>query len=540
MTTELTRRETQARTKAINNASVGEQIALNVASIPMNVIGGAAGLVDNISHIIQGEDINPYSRAHSFTNMADDIRGKTANDINDATDNASLPWVGTTFGDAYQSVMSFGDSVLASFFPGGHLLLASGAAEREMKDLYDRGASVGQITAGGLLAGAAEAVFEKWSIGELKSLKDVGKKVVKSKMDIFVKSAIMGGVEATEEMATEIANTISDALVMGTQSNWVDFNTFAKNVVNAGIGGFFSGGIGGGVASTINHHNYNNQVKQTGNTIKDAGQTRTLVDTAKALGSDSKAAKAASKITDKSSAYAIGKLYGLTETEISNANRGDIVKSLERKGIDAKQANRIAELMLDPENSLYQNSQGFTNEGKTYNDLIKNPNSTVNARNQGLENVLRGVAEQRAKAEISKGGNATTFADKSDFALLSKEEVSKRMADNPAFAKEYTEWAKINSSEGSLSPFVKNTAESRFKASEEGKAINTETGKTINIAEIASIKGKEMMLKTDNGETVNAKNVSYANEGDALVYSTVLDMGVPAGIAYELVRGYKG
>ena len=225
MSTVLTKRETQKIEEYINNAPVMEQIGLNVLSVPMSVIGGTIGIVGDLTTLLQGKEINPYSRPHMLTNSANSIRTDTANDINVATGNAALPWLGFTFGDVYQSLMSGADSVLASFIPGGHTLLGLNAASSEMKELYDRGASKGQMIAGGLLAGAAEAVFEKVSIGELKKLRDLDKTTVKNFMDGLVKTLALGGVEATEEMATEIANTISDALVMGSQSDWVDAET---------------------------------------------------------------------------------------------------------------------------------------------------------------------------------------------------------------------------------------------------------------------------------------------------------------------------
>jgi hypothetical protein len=42
--------------------------------------------------------------------------------------------------------------------------MGMGAASSTAKDLYERGASNGQIVAGGILSGAAEMLFEKFSI----------------------------------------------------------------------------------------------------------------------------------------------------------------------------------------------------------------------------------------------------------------------------------------------------------------------------------------------------------------------------------------
>ena len=355
MTTELTRRATNKRAEKIAGASGWEQLGLNITSIPMNVFGGAIALLDDTSNVLQGKDINPYSAGHSWQNDSSAIRQNTAEDINKATGNASLPWVGTTFGDAYQSIMSFADSALASYIPGGSALLGMSAASAEMKELYERGASQGQILTGGILAGAAETFFEHYSIGELKKLKNMDKKAVKGLTDWFVRTAIMGGVEASEEMATEIANTISDALVMGSQTDWVDLNTFVKNVVNAGIGGFISGGIGGGIAAKLNNAQYNKQVKKHGQGIIDNGGVDALRDLAletygnmdnlKGVKGVNLASKlgAGIKITAKN----VGKLSDFMEGTITSQNEASFTKVLVEKGLSKKAAVKVAKYLTD-------------------------------------------------------------------------------------------------------------------------------------------------------------------------------------------------
>ncbi len=283
MSTELSRRATQSVTDYINKAPVLEKIFLNAASIPMSALGGVAGFVEDAVNLLKGDDINPYSNAHLFSNMASATRQSTALKIDELLGGASIPLIDFSFGDAYQAIMSFADSALTMVIPGGPVLLGMGAATSEMKDLYERGATNGQILAGGLLAGAAEYAFEKISIGELNKLKDMDKKAVKNFWEGFVRTNIMAGIEASEEMATEIANTITDALVMGSQTDWADFETFLKNVINAGLGGFISGGIGGAIASTVNNSQYRKMTYNEGRAIYDGGGLNELVSEANNL-----------------------------------------------------------------------------------------------------------------------------------------------------------------------------------------------------------------------------------------------------------------
>ena len=386
MTTELTRRATQERADEINQVPVLKQIFLNAASIPMNVLGGAVGLVGDVANALEGKEYNPYSAAHSWSNDASAIRQDTAQDINNATGNAALPWVGTTFGDVYQSIMSAGDSVMTSFIPGGHALLGLNAASAEMKDLYERGASTEQMLAGGILAGAAESFFEKYSIGELNKIKNMDTKAVKSLSDWFVRTAIMGGVEASEEMATEIANTISDALVMGSQSNWVDFETFAKNVINAGIGGFISGGLMGGVASAVNNAQYQNQVKQHGQNVIDQGGVEALQATASEMADNKAVTKLSNKVANKATAKNVGRL-ATTIQNITNAkDRATIATDLESNGLSKQEAQKVADFTV-------KISQGYE------------PTSTEIAEIERITDKLPDVAEDVADNNV---GNKTS------------------------------------------------------------------------------------------------------------------------------------
>ena len=347
MTPELTRRATQKQAEAIGEASVPAQIALNIASVPMNVVGGAVGLIDNAANMVQGKDINPYSRAHSFSNAASAIREDTAKDIDTATGGAKIPWLDFTFGDAYQAGMSFADSALASLAPlgFGEVLLASGAATSKMKELYERGATKGQIFTGGTLAFAAEAAFEHFSIGELKKLRNMDEKAVKNLFEGFVRSVIMGGVEASEEVATEIANTISDALVMGSQSDWVDFETFAKNVLNAGLGGFLSGGVGGSVASSVNNAQYQQQVKKHGQNIIDMGGVEALQAQAAGITDNKTVSKLSKKVANKQSAKNVGRLSEKVQSITSAKNKSEAVSELEQNGLSKAEAEKVADFV---------------------------------------------------------------------------------------------------------------------------------------------------------------------------------------------------
>ena len=513
MTVELTRRATQKRAEEINKAPLFEQILLNAASIPMNVLGGAVGLVGDVANAIEGKEYNPYSAAHSWSNDASAIRQDTASDINNATGNAALPWVGTTFGDVYQSIMSAGDSVMASFIPGGHYLLGLNAASAEMKDLYERGASTEQMLAGGILAGAAESFFEKYSIGELNKLKNMDSKAVKNFADGFVRAMVMGGVEASEEMATEIANTISDALVMGSQTDWKDLGTFVKNVVNAGIGGFISGGLMGGAAAKINNIKYNQNIKQHGQEIIKNDGVDALKQLALEVYSDKggldalRGVKAVNKVADKATAKNVGKLSDQLGDTITKQNRTDIQKALVEKGLSKKEAS-LATAYITNSNELSEQQvadiEGNEHLQTIIDEVLADPNLSVSDNSFKLALARSGVDAKKA-----------TPASK----------ASTQQAENTSVTENATA--------------EENATEVKFEASEVGKTIVKETGAEVNVEDIVSNEGGNLMVKLDNGETVNARDLAFATAEEGLIYEMVANMGVNPKTAMALVKAYN-
>ena len=117
---------------------------------------------------------------------------------------------------------------------------------------------------GGLAAGAAEAVFERFNIEKL-----LEAKTINSVKDLLRATAQQAGTEASEEMLTEIANILSDTAIMGNsdfeqlvtqyQLMGMDEDEARKQayldsvaqVVWGGVGGALSGMAMGGATSGV-------------------------------------------------------------------------------------------------------------------------------------------------------------------------------------------------------------------------------------------------------------------------------------------------
>ena len=117
----------------------------------------------------------------------------------------------------YNTGLSVGDSALqvGLLGPWATYLMGASAASQQAVNVLERGGSNTQAFWGGLAAGAAEAVFEKFSVDRLLRARSVN-----SVKDLLRETAKQAGTEASEEMLTEVANILSDTAVMGQSSDF--------------------------------------------------------------------------------------------------------------------------------------------------------------------------------------------------------------------------------------------------------------------------------------------------------------------------------
>ena len=213
--------------------------------------------------------LDPY--AMEATNLVRTLRGQVAEDLAEKYDWEVAGQNVASF--LYQTGMSVADSAaqIAAFGPAATYFMGASAASSQAQDIMARGGTNRQVLLGGLAAGAAEAVFEKFSIDHLLSARTVG-----SAGDLLRETLKQAGVEASEETFTEIANILSDAAIMGGSSG---FNLAVRDymaqgmsekearkrayldlvgqVAWAGAGGALSGAAMGGAVNTKNYINQN-------------------------------------------------------------------------------------------------------------------------------------------------------------------------------------------------------------------------------------------------------------------------------------------
>lgn len=524
MAFELTQREKRETKKLYDGSNALEKIALSLATVPVKAVSNVIGFADDVSNLITEGEINPYSPAHRGSNFTNVIRSERAEDYNEAFGNAKIPWLGFDAGQVYQSGMSMLDSVVGGkiFGSGYSAVMGMGAASDEAQRLYEQGASTLQATTGGFLAGAAETLFEYISLEHFLNLKTPTRK-----LEIIKQALAQGGVEASEEIFTEVANTLTNAIVMGSQSDWQSyrdkyiklgytdaqatvkalFNDVAPNVINAGIGGFLSGGAMGGAKSAINYGLYNVEATRTGKVIAQNNNTSKLVEQAKNLPNIKEnnylrklADKVASDGSDSRGYYnKIGKLYdGVQEAQIKQFNNSD--KQAFKESVRAELKNKGIE-NLDEATEIVTKAyfgQLSSKEAKIFDSV---------GGKEILNTVMNSKDLDNAKTS-TKISNFVNMASTNQ--LVSATNAESRVVD-----------ADINVDD---------------RISDEGKTIDIATGKEVSIKAIASIKDGKMTLKLNDGTVVDSADIEYGSKEEALVYETVLNLGVSHTIGNNIIK----
>ena len=317
-------------------------------------------------------------------------------------------------------------------------------------------------------------------------------------------------------------------------------------------------GAPSGVSSAANAaRTYHTGKAIKNNTNFDVTNLTNLVKSGSTISADSAAYKIANKVDKNTGAYTIGKLFNSIGAELSVQNKADIVKSLTRKGVAEKNANTIADWLgaVVSGAKLTKNQIAALEKNEviadTFRDVIINRNSTVNQRMRGLY--------EAGGFNASSGINVNAVSDAFTPDAVANRINESQMLETPFEASLDTQLKRLAqdtvNSENKNTPFIptakpemdatkakaiEDITAKHYKTSEtKGETVLDTSNESVNIKKIASIKGNNMTLELDDGRTVSAKDVSYASEGEALVYETVANMDVPVDVANNLVSLYS-
>lgn len=201
------------------------------------------------------------------TNYVSTVRSTVSKSIEESTDWELFGQNVASF--LYQTGMSVADSAtqVAAFGSAAAFFMGASAASNQAKNVIERGGTNSQAFWGGLAAGAAEVIFEKISIDQL-----LKPKTVAGMKDLLRETVKQAGVEASEEMLTEISNILTDVAIMGENSDFENLvaqymlqgmsEEDAKKqavldcigqVAWAGAGGALSGAAMGGTRNSVGY-----------------------------------------------------------------------------------------------------------------------------------------------------------------------------------------------------------------------------------------------------------------------------------------------
>ncbi len=190
-------------------------------SVGTNMMAGAGALDIAAQNALNGADpftgekmaVDRYTKSMVPSTVTNTIRGSVSEDMSG---------IGSFL---YNTGMSMADTISTMVLEGAtglrgasEAILSGAVASQAITDAYDRGASDKEAVSLGVLYGAAEALFEHISLGNLRTFHTsaaAGKKTAKTLVKDMLKQSF---VEGSEEVSTDIANVISDAIVMADKS----------------------------------------------------------------------------------------------------------------------------------------------------------------------------------------------------------------------------------------------------------------------------------------------------------------------------------
>lgn len=510
-----------------------DPVGSSVISVATSLASGVEFIADSIKYASTGElDTNLMSQ------MTSAIRGTVSDKVNWEIGN----W--DAFDFVYNTGMSWLDSMasMGIFKQGGGIALGLSAAASAVNDALDRGMSNGDAFVNGLIAGFFECLFETISIGQFASLKEAfasgGKEILKN----IAKSM---GVNAFEEASTEIANTVYDMLANG------DFSQYETNYRAY-------------IASGMTPEEAKSKVRweSVGQVVESAASGALMGIASGALGSfkgRSKGAKEAEAAYGQTEADTRAFVQRALEINPDNALAKDILSQLD-------QGKKVSGLQLK---ILEMQSDETAIKGATKNRLaqlgatedVEDIDAVASALTKQASGEDLTLAEKRAIKTSMYGERVSNELDPDNVGTgeysnewvenigtfrVNAEAYNKGMLDQvraiASHAKELDKGREATAVSDAVAR-AEDEAGKEFAVSEDGKTIITaegsQNGKEVTIKGVASTEGGKLMLALDDGSTVDASNVSFGSQEEALMYEMVARMEVTPDTANEFLKRFN-
>lgn len=267
---DLNRRRGEAQLEAtrqtVNSGWLGT-VGANAYSV-LSSVGETPAYITNLIRSLRGEEIDPYSSENMVSRVNEEIRNQTSQNIQEGVPGFGGKALSFAYGVGMDLARSRYNMMLGLGLGGktkigkwtSSALMGTSAAQSTLTDALDRGATDGQAVATSIASGVWETLFEEVSLERLLDLKSP-----KTVRQFLTNTLLQSATEGSEELFTEMANTVSDELIMRDLSNYrlnkkayemsgmtpeeAQKNALAdiaKNWGMAALGGFASGAVGAG------------------------------------------------------------------------------------------------------------------------------------------------------------------------------------------------------------------------------------------------------------------------------------------------------
>ena len=539
---DLNRRTDEQFIARVQNASTAGRWGYEAAAYGLNLIGNVEAGAGELGEMITGNH-NPYSntsRAQRYAGYIRGINGQSFSEfVSDVAKNAGASEEFAEGAAKYaentdQAVTSGIDSAIgAAVFGHAYLpVMGLGAMAQRSSELELQGATDRQIAVGAVGAGCIEMLFEKVSLDHF--FENFISTPPKTWKELIAKTLVQAGIEGSEEINTEIANIAFDAINMGKNCDvsmsvrgymlqgiseeeakkkaMVDAVT---DIYWAGFGGFVSGGAMAGFGHAMNSsiNNVRNAVSDyaVGDTLTRNGRYVDLQGQANALENQKKGAKLAKAAQEVAHNASVG--------DVSPGNKyrmGKVATQIaQQAGREASKAE-VTEFRAAAEKYL-AGQRDIQNKKHALNVLTRAYEGTTTV--PGDKAYMRMIQGDKLTQNIldSIGGKETLQEN-----AKAREAASMRTA------------AKVQGSVLGLEPTQERAA---YDSDNSGQAYLKDSKDPVNIRGIAEVKGGQLYVSTDEGQTVKASDVSFGSYGEAAVYSAISNMHTDTGTAQSLLAG---
>lgn len=205
--------------------------ALTVIASPLTV----GGMVESIKADVLGQELNPYARGFVYGNMSGTARATVKENISQSVGGGAGGWL---LGALYDALMSYGDSMVSSYFMGG---LGAAAGSGAGKLLAKTGLTENYVN-------LASNVVSSFVTASGQGMQAVGNAMMDAKLRGATpdEARVLGLVTFLAETATEAieVETIDSAIHGGAEREFKD--TFKKLLFN-----MFNEGAGEGVSELV-------------------------------------------------------------------------------------------------------------------------------------------------------------------------------------------------------------------------------------------------------------------------------------------------